>query len=623
MESVTQDTVLICCASIEWLNSQNVAMKKIIYKNAKLILIRNDIREMFLQIEQDKMTTTKLKLKDINVFKKFMAEGKASIKFNAEKCSVYISNAPPGCLIFFLKTLFIKLTKDHAENKTISKDEMNKKLRSHLLSEKSNHFEEISPVTNAELDRAKKAVVSKSTVTTPSPPASKKRRLIDAKGNPKAAKQLYAPSPLSTKSSNGIKPDDTVAVMEVLNEEQNQIMQACLSGHNIFFTGSAGTGKSFLLRKIIAAFPPDGTTITASTGVAACLIGGLVEAVAREVRRNDKPFGGIQLIICGDFFQLPPVVKIDRGNIYEYKRQEPMKRFCFQSKSWQSCISRCFELRKVYRQKDPKFIEILNSIRIGRVTPEITEQLLATARQKIETNGILATQLCSHTKDADSINQNKLANLTSAEKVFEATDSDSYLTKTIDSQLPVPHKLVLKIGAQVMLLKNVNLSTGLVNGARGVIIKYTDGFPVVQFKNKQEYIAKPEKWVIKTPTGSVLQRKQVPLKLAWAFSIHKSQGLTLDCLEMSLSKVFEAGQAYVALSRAQSLDSVRIIDFEAKTVFADPQVLLFYRNFRRQIMEVPNYIPLGQKKQKNDLKRTLSGLKLTKSIMDKPLVTIN
>jgi ATP-dependent DNA helicase PIF1 len=450
---------------------------------------------------------------------------------------------------------------------------------------------------------------------------------------------------------------------------------ACLSGRSVFFTGSAGTGKSFLLRKIISTLPPDGTVVTASTGVAACLIGGvtlhsfagvgggehslkrsvelasrqvaasqwrkckrliideismvdasffdLIEAVAKEIRRNDKPFGGIQLILCGDFFQLPPVIKMDKGNIFEAKNRQTVKRFCFQAKSWSSCIQNSFELRKIYRQKDPKFVEILNSIRIGRVTPEITEKLLSTAAQKIESNGIVATRLCSHTKDADSINQSKLLALKSPEKVFEATDSDIYLTKTLDSQLPVPHKLILKIGAQVMLLKNLNLSNGLVNGARGVVHRFSDGFPVVKFKNNVELTARPEKWVIKTPTGNVLQRKQIPLKLAWAFSIHKSQGLTLDCLEMSLSKVFEAGQAYVALSRAQSLDSLRILDFDAKQVFADPVVLQFYRNFRRMIMEMPVYIPLGGEKKKSNAKDIAKGLKLTKSIMNKPLMTIN
>lgn len=313
---------------------------------------------------------------------------------------------------------------------------------------------------------------------------------------------------------------------------------------------------------------------------------------------------------------------MDKGNIFEAKNRQPANRFCFQAKSWQKCIQNSFELRKIYRQKDPKFVDILNSIRIGRVTPEHAECLLRTASQKIESNGIVATRLCSHTKDADSINQSKLAAIKSQEKTFEAIDSDIYLTKTLDSQLPVPGKLVLKIGAQVMLLKNLNLSNGLVNGARGVVKGFSEGFPVVRFKNNIEYTARPEKWVIKTPGGNVLQRKQIPLKLAWAFSIHKSQGLTLDCLEMSLSKVFEAGQAYVALSRAQSLDSLRILDFDAKQVFADPLVLQFYRSFRRMLNEAPTFIPLGRQKKTSDVKSIAKGLKLSKSIMDKPIVTI-
>lgn len=223
-----EDPVLNCCASIEWLNSQAVTMKKIQYKNAMIKIVRNDIREMFLEISQDKVTTTKLKLKDITVFKKFMNEGKASIKFNTEKASLFISNAPPGCLIFFLKTLFIKITKEIESNKGISKQDMHKKLRTHLLSEKSSQFEEISPVTNAELDRAKKVAISKASVTTPSPPTSKKRRLVDGKlsDNPRAAKQLYAPSPLSVKHENKNEPrPDDPAMMNALNEEQDMVMR--------------------------------------------------------------------------------------------------------------------------------------------------------------------------------------------------------------------------------------------------------------------------------------------------------------------------------------------------------------------------------------------------------------
>lgn len=275
-----EDQVLVCAVNIEWLNSQELTMKKLQYKNGMVKMLRNGIRELILEVSQEKMATTKLKMKDVNIFKKFMNEGKASIKFNTEKCNVFLSNCPPGSLILFLKTLYIKMTSEKAENKGLSKEEMHKKLRTHLLSEKSSQLDEISPVTNAELDRAKKAAISKSSITTPSPPASKKRRMIEGTGDVRAAKKLYAPSPLSVKHGNSderrlnMNPDDP-ALMENLNEEQNNILKACQNGSNVFFTGSAGTGKSFLLRKIISTLPPDGTVVTASTGVAACLVGGV------------------------------------------------------------------------------------------------------------------------------------------------------------------------------------------------------------------------------------------------------------------------------------------------------------------------------------------------------------
>lgn len=219
-----EDPVVVGSVNIEWLNSQEQVMKKLHYKIGKIRLIRNDIREMFIEISQDKMQTTKLKLQNINVHKKFMAEGKASIKFLKEKCNLYISNSAPGCLMFFLKTLYIKISKDYQENKGISKEEMHKKMREHLLSEKFDKFDEISPVTNAELDRAKKhAMTSKSTVTTPSP-RSRKRKLLEAgqNDNPKASKQLYKSN--ASRDTNKNTMDDEIAEMDVLNDEQNAVL---------------------------------------------------------------------------------------------------------------------------------------------------------------------------------------------------------------------------------------------------------------------------------------------------------------------------------------------------------------------------------------------------------------
>lgn len=340
-----------------------------------------------------------------------------------------------------------------------------------------------------------------------------------------------------------------------------------------------------------------------------------IEAVARHIRRNEKPFGGIQLILCGDFLQLPPVTKANSS--------DQSKRFCFQTDTWSKVISASFELKTVHRQKDPEFIRILNLIRVGHVNEEITKRLLSTSTQKIETNDILATQLCSHTNDSNLINQSKLNMLSGETRHFDAQDSDAAYTKQLDTQVLAPNRLTLKIGAQVMLLKNINISDGLVNGARGIVNGYTHdgGIPIVKFKSNKEYVAKPEKWIVKTPTGNLLIRKQIPLRLAWAFSIHKSQGLTLDCVEMSLSKVFEAGQAYVALSRAQSLQSVRILDFSAKQVWANPDVLRFYKMFRRQLHD-STMIPLGRKGSENKNGKKTTELKLTKSLANKPLMNI-
>ncbi|KAJ8945724.1 hypothetical protein NQ314_009086 [Rhamnusium bicolor] len=639
------DGYLTCAVNIEWLNKQGIVQRKLTQKKANLRLIRNERKEILVEVTAEKTAPVKLLLKGISVHKKFMNEGKASIKFQPLNCTLYLSNAPTGQLLTFLRTIFVKMTGGQSATNA------NTSLRTQLLSHKPQQFEEISPLTNLEIDKAR-AKISKSTETTPSPLASKKRKLERTDSvRPQAAKKLYSSSPIPN---------------EPLDLEQQQVLDACLAGHNVFFTGSAGTGKSYLLKRIIGTLPPDVTTATASTGVAACHIGGVtlhqfagigkgeatlersvelaskpptvsiwrkckhliideismvdgeyfekIEQVARKVRRNDKPFGGIQLILCGDFFQLPPVRTFNFG---DNKAVPP--RFCFKTKAWESCRLTTYELRKVHRQNDESFISILNKIRIGRVDKDVTDTLAATAKQRIEQGDILATRLCTHTKDADIINETKLKALQGELQVFEAQDSIPGTTKQLDQQTPVPSRLELKIGAQVMLLKNINVASGLVNGARGVVKEFRQGLPVVQFRNKKEYVANHERWTVKTAGGGSLSRKQVPLKLAWAFSIHKSQGLTLDCVEMSLGRVFEAGQAYVALSRAQSLETLRVLDFNSTQVWANPDVLQFYRT-----LDQTRIVPLGPINKQNIIRKGVKKrLPMSKSkLFDKPLVSI-
>lgn len=249
------ESFLSCAVTLEWMTSQGSISRKVNYKTASLRLIRNEFREMFMEIVSGKHAAIRLALKGINVFKKFMAEGKASVKFQDAGCTLFISNAPPTNLVSFLRTIFVKMTGDKEQGalKTPSKGSM----RAKLLSGKAQEFEDISPVTGKDIHNAK-SKISK-TVTTPSPP-SKKRKSDDTERRP-APKKLYSPSPLTTESS--------------LNSEQQRVLEACLGGKNIFFTGSAGTGKSFLLKRIVAALPPDVTVATASTGVAACHVGKL------------------------------------------------------------------------------------------------------------------------------------------------------------------------------------------------------------------------------------------------------------------------------------------------------------------------------------------------------------
>lgn len=604
---MTDNAVLECQVSIEYMDkAKSSVCGKVTFKSAVLKLIRNEFRDLYLQIHGNNgKRTMRYQLKSINIMKKFMSEGKATIIFQDDRCTMFISNAPPSQLFNFLKFMVVK---------TIKVDETPKHVRTMMLSTKQSTTDEISPLTEKELQRAKMKCGGSETKTPPSASKSLKRIRQD-EVIVKAKKNCLM----------------KIAEQELCGE-QLEVLQAAKGGQSIFFTGSAGTGKSHLLRSIIAALPPDVTFATASTGVAACHIGGTtlhqfagigtgdasvehciqlaskpnvravwrrcrhliideismvhadyfdkIEQVARVVRNCNQPFGGIQLILCGDFFQLPPV----SNNV----------KFCFQSEQWDKCIQLSFELNKIHRQSDPVLIDILQSIRIGRVSPEISQKLLATSSNTVEKDGILATRLCTHTADAAVTNLAKLEELSGESKQFVAVDNPPALSSLIDKQSPVALKIILKVGAQVMLMKNLNISKGLVNGARGVVVRFEkDGLPVVKF-NSSLIKVQQEKFLSKTASGTMLSRVQIPLGLAWAFSIHKAQGLTLDCVEMSLSKVFAAGHAYVALSRVKDMQSLRVIDFKSTHVWANKDVLLYYQKFRRR-MQAMRLIPLGKK----------------------------
>jgi len=632
----------------ELYNSSSQLVKREILKLVDVGLSRNEFKEIILEVaivgKEVRTRTIPLKYETLNVFRKFVKEGKLTLSFSDTRTKLMVSNAPPNELVIFTKTLAAKLAG--------AKNAPKVSTRTKLLSEMGNSTEGMSPVTAKDVTNMKHAEAGgkgllKMRGYTPnvnSPLAAgrtlKRKRMTEEKENSLCASPVLSGAP-GTLNLEGPTPKRRANILArstptrqsgllarrplraepaaIMTQEQRYVLDCVRSGKNVFFTGGAGTGKSFLIQKIIGVLPPDHTFITASTGVAAFQIGGTtlhsfagigsgtapistcvelakrktvaqqwkkckhliidevsmvdgnffkkLEHVARQIRNSDKPFGGIQLILTGDFLQLPPVTKGDE-----------VRRFAFETSAWQRCVQVNIELTEVKRQSDQVLVDILNRLRVGKCTDADTEVLKGT-KGNVAREGIIPTKLCTHTDDVNMINKRELEKCEGEEKRFIAIDSDPGLSKFIENSTPVEGVVKLRVGAQVMLLKNLQVSTGLVNGARGRVESFTqEGNPVVVFLggNKQEI--KYDKWTIKSGVGVTLTRTQIPLRLAWAFSIHKSQGMTLDCVEVSLSRVFECGQAYVALSRAKNLHSLRILDFKPGCVRADSKVIKFYKH---------------------------------------------
>uniref|UniRef100_A0A8C3JXX5 ATP-dependent DNA helicase PIF1 n=1 Tax=Calidris pygmaea TaxID=425635 RepID=A0A8C3JXX5_9CHAR len=585
---------LRCTVAVEEPLPGGEAPRRRVMRGALVLLGRNELRQPVLRVVGGGGAARSFLLAGdtVRLFTRFAGDGRAAVRVGPGGAQVLLSDCPPDALRRFLRLLRLKVVAGPRGVPRVPR----------LLHRPPPAFALISPLQERDLLRGTGRL----------------------RGGEEQEQRPAEVSPGARGAAPVTDPGLTRRPPARLSAEQEAVLGAVRSGKSIFFTGCAGTGKSFLLKKIVGSLPPKSTYATASTGVAACHIGGTtlhafagigsgkapleqciqlaerpgvrqhwlacqhliideismvdgkffdrLEAVARAVRKRDEPFGGIQLIICGDFLQLPPVCKSNEET-----------KFCFQAKSWRKCIHINMELTEVRRQTDKTFVSLLSAVRLGRCTEEVTRLLMQTATNRSEHDGILATRLCTHKEDVEITNERRLQQLSGEMHTFEALDSDPMLVKLIDAQCPVGGRVELKLGAQVMLAKNLDVSQGLVNGARGVVVGFESeekGLPKVRFLCGVTQVIKMEKWVFKGPSGIHLSRQQLPLKLAWAISIHKSQGMSLDCVEISLSRVFESGQAYVALSRARSLAGLRVLDFDPKVVRADPSVLQFYRQLR-------------------------------------------
>jgi ATP-dependent DNA helicase PIF1 len=475
-----------------------------------------------------------------------------------------------------------------------------------------------------------------------------------------------------------------------LNEGQQKAFDAICMGKNVFITGPGGTGKSFLMNTIYQTMKKKlGKTIalTALTGCAALLLHpqaktlhswagvGLakdpvptlvknikasrkaamrwldtdiliidevsmmtpelfekLDEVGRKVRRNDKqPFGGIQLVLVGDFYQLPPVAKGCQSAFADGLIKQDLSGaftqtfFVFESNLWREMNPEKYELTEIVRQKDPVFQKILNEARVGIMSKDSLKILKKRMDLDYTSLEIKPTMVFTKKAEVDNINTSHLSKLKGERVTYKASTlflplattqgyaSDNPLVQKavskLDNDASYSADLIITIGAQVMLLVN-KPELGLVNGSRGVVIGYTimeeetsskkDGtvtvkiinpqniitdtkakidssiyIPVVQFRNGIRIPIEHATWEVSDLQGVL--RKQIPLRLAWAVTCHKIQGSTLDCALIDIGKnTFEYGQAYVALSRVKDLEGLYVHDLEPTAFRAHPKVKEFY-----------------------------------------------
>ncbi|MCE8163196.1 MAG: AAA family ATPase [Candidatus Moeniiplasma glomeromycotorum] len=304
-----------------------------------------------------------------------------------------------------------------------------------------------------------------------------------------------------------------------------------------------------------------------------------LEYIARKVRRKHLPFGGLQLILTGDFFQLPPV-KSDK--------------LCFQAKKWNHVLSYIINLTQIYRQQDPKLINLLNEIRFGEISSESREILRNLEREpSFPNDGIKTTRLVSTNDEKNTINNAELNKIDGKIHSFRAKDWEDERYKgrleiLIKNCLAVEN-LELKVGCQVMLIKNLFETHNsqkkliLVNGSQGTVVDFNReelNLPIVRFANVMKKTIYGEDWTDETPLYKLVRarRTQIPLVLSWAITIHKSQGQSIERLKIDLRRVFEKGQAYVALSRACSLKYLQVIGFSESKIICDKRIKKFYQN---------------------------------------------
>ena len=437
-------------------------------------------------------------------------------------------------------------------------------------------------------------------------------------------------------------------------DQQQQVFDKYINKENIFITGPGGTGKTHLIKEIVnhARKTDRKFQVCALTGCAAILLmcsastlhtfagiglaTGTIEQVVDKVLKNrykrrnwnkidllivdevsmlslkifkildiigrkikkklNIPFGGIQLIFSGDFYQLPPVGDEDDPESVQ---------FCFETPLWNETFipeTNELALTKIHRQTDPTYIKILNNIRVGKITTSTITTLTECTKKTYSNNKTRPTILLPRRRDADKINYNELNKLDeTTEKIYNTTpvlqedvpltaqqiqnlmlftdQEKEYEINYLRENIIAEKQIKLRIGTVVMCIANLNLEgpTPIVNGSQGIIIDYIDNYPKVKFNNGIIQVITPHVWSSEKIPGIAI--KQIPLIYAWAITIHKAQGLSLDTALIDIgNQIFECGQTYVALSRVKSLDGLYLKGFDYKKIRINRKVNKFYIN---------------------------------------------